>query len=92
MTEITKDNIQELFEPYKEKFLHYHQIRESITKFENYANTKTFKLIFGEDGLRLMQYFKNDCNSDFDKFKSYLTQDQINSILMNLHINKNFIY
>ncbi len=92
MTEITKDNIKELCEPLKDMFLHYHRLQESIIKFQNYANLNTFNMIFGDEGERLIRHFRNDCGCNFDKFKTYLTQDQINLVLMNLHINKDYIY
>lgn len=92
MEEITVENIKELYEPLRNTFLHWAQINESIIKFQKNANMSTFETIFKEDAERLIRHFKYDCDSRFDKFKTYLTQEQINLLLMNLHINKDYIY
>lgn len=93
MKEITLDNIEELYTPLKGMFLNWAQINESIIKFQNYANIITFEKIFGiSEAGRLHTHFKSDCDGKYDKFRTYLTQEQTNLLLMNLHINKDYIY
>lgn len=92
MKEITEDNFKEIYEPLKDTFLKWAQVNESIVKFQNYASLNTFQTIFEEDSERLWRHFKVDCDSKFDKFKTYLTQGQINILMLNIFIDKYYIY
>ena len=37
--------------------------------------------VFKEDGQRLFLHFRNDCDNNYEKFKTYLTTEQYNSLL-----------
>ena len=92
MEKITPENLKDLFEPLRDTFLKWAQVNESIIKFQNYSNIITFEKIFGTDAGRLHTHFKLDCDGKYDKFRTYLTQEQLNLLLMNIHINKDYIY
>jgi len=93
MKEITKENLKESYEPLADIFLKWAQINTDIIKFQNYANILTFEKVFGvTDAGRLHRHFKLDCDGKYDKFRTYLTQEQVNLLLMNLHINRDYIY
>jgi len=92
MKTITKENFTEIYEPLKETFRHWALVNQSVMKFENYANLNTFNQLFGEDDERLFIHFKQDCDSNFNRFRTYLTSEQINMCILNFHVNKDYIY
>jgi hypothetical protein len=92
MKEITVENIKEVYDPLKDIFRNWAIINEDTKRFENKAGIKTFDIIFKEDSGRLHTHFKLDCDGKYDKFRTYLTQEQANLLLLNLHINKIYIY
>lgn len=55
-------------------------LTEKFKKFVTYCNVDTFNDIFGEEGERLFRHFRFDCNHDFIKFRTYLLNNQSNSL------------
>lgn len=71
----------------KTKFSHWAQINEKIKKFNNNSKLSTFNYLFGKDGERLMKHYRNDCDQNYEKFRTYLTQEQTNTLLINIVLN-----
>ena len=77
-------------EPDKFKiFREWGSVNNKIKDFENKANLKTFKYLFGEDGQRLCEHFKYDCETNVNKLKTYLKYEQYNDLLVNIYYNDN---
>ena len=62
-------------------------IDRSIVSFENNATPKTFSNLFGEDGSRLWGHYVRNCDRTWKKFRTYLTDDQFNTFLINVYLN-----
>ena len=71
----------------KQAFGHWAQINEKIKKFSNNSKLSTFNFLFGKDGERLLKHYHHDCNYNYEKFRTYLTQEQINTLLINIVLN-----
>ena len=71
-------------------FRDWGDVNRKVIDFENKSNLKTFQFIFGEEeGLRLCGHFKNDCDSNLMKLRTYLVNDQFNDLLVNIYYNEN---
>lgn len=68
----------------KQDFHVWSVINGKIDEFKRKSNLNTFNYLFGKDGERLLKHYRKDCDLMWDKFKTYLTQDQINTILINI--------
>lgn len=56
-----------------------------ITNFQNKFSMFESQRIFGdEEGERLFLHFRCDCNDNYKKFKTYLTTDQYNTLLVEI--------
>ena len=55
---------------------------KKIIKFENTANSEIFKQLFCDDWERLLSHFIYNCDRNFNKFKSYLTIEQSNLLIV----------
>ncbi len=73
----------------KEDFKTWAIINEKIMEFSKKAKLSTFNYLFSKDGERLLKHYRYSCDNNFDKFKTYLTQDQINTLLINIKLNTN---
>lgn len=71
-------------------FRQWGNVNEKVREFETKCTLKTFEFMFGkEEGLRLMKHFRNDCDSNLLKFRTYLVVEQFNDLLINIYYNKN---
>jgi len=71
-------------------FREWGEVDRKITKFQNYANLKVFKFLFGdEEGERLWKHFVIDCNRTFRIFRTYLTDNQFDDIMVNIYYSEN---
>ena len=68
-------------------FRSWAKVNESIKKFHCNANIRIFNFLFGDDGERLWIHFVKSCDHDFTKFMTYLKQEQINILLVNIYLN-----
>lgn len=67
------------------KLTYWYAIDEKLKNFANQANMGTFQLIFGEDnGERLWMHYVTKCNREYNIFKTYLTGDELNILLINV--------
>jgi len=71
----------------KEMFTDWAIINEKINKFSKNSKLSTFNFLFGKDGERLMKHYRNDCNQVYEDFRTYLTQEQTNTLLINIVLN-----
>lgn len=85
---ITKENSEQYYNPDRELYLHWAIINEETIRFCNCATLKTFLFVFENDGERLYNHFKNDCDGVYQKFRTYLTQEQTNILILSIHINQ----
>lgn len=53
-----------------------------VIKFQNTVNSEIFKQLFNDDWKRLRIHFIEDCNRDLNKFRTYLTNNQNNDVLI----------
>ena len=66
-------------------------MQERIKRFQNKASLSTFKDIFGEqEALRLFEHFKLNCDSYYEKFKTYLIVEQHNVLLVHIIKSKHY--
>lgn len=72
----------------KEIFLHWSIMNNRIEDFRKKSKLSTFNFLFGPDGQKLMNHYRHDCNEDYVKFKSYLFTSQINTLFINILLNK----
>lgn len=73
-------------------YYYWSQVNESLVNFEKKATYKTFKKLYDDDAGRLHKHFFDDCNCKFQRFLTYLTQEQRNELIYNAHENKSFLY
>lgn len=92
LTKIDSSNILQHYEPKRDIFLHWAIIDEEIKRFCNNSNPRVFEFIFGDDGERLWKHFRIDCDNSFQKFRTYLVQEQLNNLLVTLLVNKEMLY
>jgi hypothetical protein len=71
----------------KAKFNHWAQINEKIKDFSKKSNLDTFNYLFGNDGKRLIMIYRDACDLSYESFKTYLTQEQTNTLLINIVLN-----
>ena len=86
MQKITLENIESLYIPDKDVYRHWAEVNEKIVRFCNISTLKQFNYIFDDDGQRLWQHFKGDCDSIYQKFSTYLTQEQNNILVVSLQV------
>ena len=79
--------IEDISELDKTKFNHWGQINEKIKKFSNNSKLSTFNFLFGKDGERLFKCYRYDCDQVYEDFRTYLTQEQTNTLLINIVLN-----
>jgi len=78
---------KDLSEIGKTKFNHWAQINEKINKFSKNSKFSTFNYLFGvKDGARLLNHYR-ECDQNYEKFRTYLTQEQTNILLINIVLN-----
>lgn len=66
-------------------------IQDRVKRFQDKASLSTFRDIFGEqEASRLFEHFKLNCDSYYEKFKTYLIVEQHNLLLV--HIIKSNYY
>lgn len=88
MKKVTAENIESLYQPDREIYSHWAILNEKITHFCNYSTLKQFTYIFGDDeGERLWKHFKSDCDSIYQKLRTYLTQEQTNTLIVSIYVN-----
>lgn len=92
MIKVTENNIAELYNKDYDMYRNWAILNESIFHFCNNARLKQFEFIFNEDGERLWKHFKLDCDSNYQKFKTYLTQDQLNTFVISVFNNKDELF
>lgn len=74
-------------------FKEWGKVNEKIIKFQNNSNLDTFKFLFGdEEGDRLWRHFRHNCDSKFDKLRTYLGIEQFNDLLVNIYYNDSMYY
>lgn len=84
-------NEEDLDNDDKKIFRNYFYLHEKIQTFINNATNKTFDFLFEEDGERLWKHYVLDCERELHKFRTYLTRQQINTLLINIHLNDNIL-
>lgn len=88
MKKITEENIEALYQSDREIYHHWAILNEKIVHFCNYSTLKQFTYIFGDDeGERLWRHFKLDCGGIYQKFRTYLTQEQTNTLIVSIYVN-----
>ena len=92
MEKITNENVFEFYNKKRDFYRHYFTMSEKIKKFENNSTPGVFKFIFDEDGNRLWRHFRMDCDNNFNKFLTYLTQEQTNILVVSIVENENMYY
>jgi len=92
MEKITNENVLEFYNKRQDFYRHYFTLKERMRKFENNSTLGVFKFIFDEDGDRLLRHFRMDCDNNFDKFLTYLTQEQKNILIVSIVENENMYY
>lgn len=100
MKKITNDNFMSFYEPKRDLYNHWGELDRALTKFANYSNQRVFEYIFnaegekGGEGERLWVHYILDCHRDFNKFKTYLNnnQNQYNFLLINVIENGDLLY
>ena len=92
MSKIISEELYER-EPNKfDVFRAYGKVNQKIIEFKNKGKLSTFIYLFGdEEGVRLCRHFVEDCNKDYNKFRTYLTVEQSNDLLVNIYYNE-FLY
>ena len=55
---------------------------KKVVKFQNRANSEVFKQLFCDDWEQLLNHFIYNCDRNFNKFKTYLTNNQINDLFV----------
>lgn len=69
----------------------WHSFNENIKRFQNNFNMWLSNEIFGdEEGERLFLHFRLDCQNNYEKFKTYLTVDQSNTLLIAILRHRKF--
>ncbi len=59
-----------------------------VADFAKKSKLSTFQFLFGEkEGERLMRHYRQDCDSNILKFKTYLIGWQNNILLINILLN-----
>ena len=81
-TTLTQEQIRELQT--------WNKIQKRINSFENKFNMQLSHEVFKEDGEKLFLHFRNDCDNKYEKFKTYLTTEQYNSLLEFIMIDNRF--
>lgn len=67
------------------------RVQRRVIQFQNKASPMIFDEVFGtEFGSKLFEHFKIRCNSDYQKFNTYLDVDQHNKVLA--HIMSSMYY
>lgn len=69
----------------------YFKIRNQMKQFSFKVNLKAFQRMFGDDGDRLWKHFLQDCNTNLEKFETYLTKEQMNIFFVNGLLNKKLL-
>ena len=86
---------EKYYEEYPENFdifFQWSKINEAIIKFENNCKQSTFEYLFGkENGEKLWLSFVIDCDRKFQKFRTYLTNEQFNDALVNIYYNETLL-
>ena len=72
-TTLTREQIRELQT--------WNKIQKRIISFENKFSMHLSHEVFKEYGEKLFLHFRNDCDNKYEKFKTYLTTEQYNSLL-----------
>ena len=73
-------------EQHKE-LIQYRTFCNRIDRFRKHSTLQTFQEIFGTDAERLIFHYRQ-LGTDFERFLTYLTRDQINTVLS--YIIKNY--
>lgn len=61
------------------------RVQKRVIQFQNKATPMIFDEIFGtEFGSKLFEHFKIRCNSDYQKFNTFLDVDQHNKVLAHI--------
>lgn len=81
-TTLTQEQIRELQT--------WNKIQKRINSFENKFNMHLSHEVFKEYGEKLFLHFRNDCDNKYEKFKTYLTTEQYNSLLEFIMIDNRF--
>ena len=92
MAKITNDQIGERDTDLNTIYGKWASVNESLILFEKKATKKSFEYVFGEQSERLYNHFRIDCDSKFQRFLTYLTQDQKNEFIINCHENQIELY
>lgn len=87
ITEITDNNIRELYNPIAPILRNWAMVEAKMRSFENNANLATFQFIFKDDAERLFESFRCRCNGKYLEFKTFLTQRQLDLLLLNIYVN-----
>lgn len=65
------------------------EVERAVIRFGDSSKPQTFEFLFGkEEGDRLWLYYVRNCKRDIQKFKTYLTTEQNNILLINVMYNQ----
>lgn len=91
MNKITNEQIQSRIN--SSIYASWAEVEKKIDIFRKKSNINTFAKLFGyQDGERLIQHYRVDCNYDMRKFLTYLTPPQKNELIVNCVENEDYLY
>lgn len=67
-------------------------VESRMRTFENNANLLTFQRIFKGDAETLYINFRQRCSGRFLELKTFLTQEQIDLLILNIYVNEDMYY
>jgi hypothetical protein len=73
-------------------FTYWANVKEKSKNFTNKCTEKTFEKLFNNDSKRLWNNYTVKCNRNFDKFLTYLTNDQKTILIYNMCKSEVYMY
>ena len=94
MTKITASEILNMDHDDLQIYRNWRSVHDSLVEFGNRANMSVFKRLFCDYEIaeRLWNMFVGELNRDVFELWDCLTVKQKDELLVNSHINKNYLY